>query len=76
MRHDLEKKFCWPKHHICTVEKSYHYENKRLKLMALHEYLFNKGFKDAHRAKNDVLPTVRCFIEMCKRGDIDLEQYK
>ena len=69
-RHNLEKKFPWPKHDICTIECSYHYKNKRLKLMALHEYLFDEGFKEAHRAKNDVMATVRCFIEIHKRGDI------
>lgn len=69
-RHNLEKKFPWPKHHICTIESSYHYKNKRLNLMALHEYLFGKGFKEAHRAKNDVMATIRCFIELNARGDI------
>lgn len=69
-RHNLEKKFPWPKHHICTIESSYHYKNKRLKLMDLHELLFNKGFKEAHRAKNDTNATIRCFIELFKRGDV------
>ncbi len=71
-RHNFERKFPWPKHHICTIESSYHYKNKRLKLADLHEVLFKKGFKDAHRAKSDVMATLRCFIEMHKRGDIKL----
>lgn len=71
-RHDLEYKFNWPRNHICTVEKSYHYFNKRLKLAQLHEHLFNKGFEGAHRALNDVKPTIRCAMEMQKRGDIVL----
>lgn len=71
-RFDFEYKFNWPKNHICTVEKSYNYKNKRLKLNQLHEYLFGKEFQDAHRAKNDVHANVRCFIEMVKRGDITL----
>ena len=71
-RHNLEKKFQWPKHDICTIESSYHYKNKRLKLMDLHELLFNKGFKEAHRAKNDVNATIRCFIELYNRGDVKL----
>ena len=71
-RHNLERKFPWPKHHICTIECGYHYKNKRMKLMDLHEYLFNEGFKEAHRAKNDVMATIRIFIEMVKRGDIKL----
>ena len=72
MRHNLDKKFCWPKKHICTIEASYHYENKRLALAKLHEFLFGEGFEDAHRAKSDVMATVRCFIELVKRGDIVL----
>lgn len=71
-RHDLERKFCWPERHICTIESSYHYKNKRLSLQKLHEELFGEGFKDAHRAKTDVMATVRCFEEMVKRGDIVL----
>ena len=72
MRHDLDKKFCWPERHICTIESSMHYKNKRLKLQLLHEHLFGEGFKDAHRARNDVMATTRCFVEMVKRGDIEL----
>jgi DNA polymerase-3 subunit alpha len=72
MRHDLDKKFCWPKRHICTIESSYHYQNKRLNLQKLHEFLFGEGFAEGHRAKTDVMATVRCFIELCKRGDIEL----
>lgn len=72
MRHNWDKKFCWPKKHICTIEASYHYENKRLNLAKLHEFLFGEGFEDAHRAKSDVMATVRCFIELVKRGDIVL----
>jgi len=72
MRHDLEKKFCWPKRHVCTIESSYHYENKRLNLQKLHTFLFGEGFEEGHRAKTDVMATVRCFIELVKRGDIVL----
>lgn len=72
MRHDWDKKFCWPERHICTIESSYHYKNKRMKLSDLHEHLFGEGFEDAHRAKSDVMATVRCFIELVKRGDIVL----
>lgn len=71
-RHDLEKKFCWPERHICTIESSHHYKNKRLNLQKLHEELFGVGFEDAHRAKNDVMATTRCFVELVRRGDIVL----
>lgn len=69
-RHNFDRKFPWPKNHICTIESSYHYKNKRLKLIDLHNLLFNKGFEKAHRAKNDVMATTRCFIELYNRGDI------
>jgi len=72
MRHDWDKKFSYPKRHICTIEASYHYKNKRLKLSALHEFLFGEGFEGAHRAKEDVMATARCFVELVKRGDIKL----
>jgi len=72
LRHDWDKKFCYPKRQICTIETSFHYQNKRLNLAKLHEFLFDKGFEDAHRAKSDVMATVRCFIELVKRGDIVL----
>ena len=75
-RHDFEYKHHWPKHHICTVEKSKHYKNKRLTLQKLHEYLFGYEFTGAHRARTDVEATGKCFIEMVKRGDINLEEMK
>ena len=76
MRHGLEHKSSWPKHSACTIEASYHYQNKRLALSKLHEFLFGEGFENAHRAKPDVRATARCFVELCKRGDIDLSSYK
>ena len=72
MRHDWDKKFCYPKRQICTIEASYHYKNKRMKLSDLHEFLFGEGFSNAHRAKSDVMATTRCFVELCRRGDIVL----
>ena len=69
-RHNLERKFPWPKNHGCSIEASYSYKNKRLKLADLHEYLFGEKFDGAHRAKQDVFATVRCIHEMLKRGDI------
>lgn len=72
LRHDWDKKFCYPKRQICTIESSYHYKNKRQKLSDLHEFLFGEGFEDAHRAKSDVMATTRVFIELVKRGDIVL----
>jgi len=70
-RHDFEEKFHWPKHHLCSVEASRHYKNKRLKLSQLYELLFNSSFQGAHRARADVEATARCFMELVKRGDIE-----
>jgi len=72
MRHDLDKKFCYAKRQICTIEASYHYKNKRMKLMDLHEFLLGEKFEESHTAEGDVNATIRCFIELCKRGDIAL----
>jgi len=70
MRLGKEYHFPWPIQHICTIEKSGHYENRRLNLQKLHERFFGTSFPDAHRAKNDVMPMYRCYKEMIKRGDI------
>lgn len=68
-RHDFEYKLHWPKNHICTVELSKHYFNKRLTLQKLHEFLFGYEFTGAHRAKTDVEATYKCFMELIERGD-------
>ena len=55
---------------ICTVVESEHLFTRRLKLMELHEFLFDEKFEEAHRAKNDVQALTRCACEMHKRGMI------
>ena len=70
VRIDKVIEFPWPMNHICTVEKTIHIEQRRMNLTRLHNHLFGCGFPDAHRAKNDVLPLVRCYVELCKRGMI------
>lgn len=62
--------FPWPRDHLCTVEKTLHIEQRRMSLTKLHEHLFDTGFPDAHRAKNDVMPLYRCYCELVKRGVI------
>lgn len=62
--------FPWPMKHICTVEKTMHLEQRRMNLTRLHEHLFNKGFPNAHRAKNDVMPLYDCYKELVKTGVI------
>lgn len=68
--------FPWPQHHICTIERTHHIKGFRLNLQKLHEHLFGKGFKDAHRAKVDVFALVRCFHKLVEDGIIDLSSYK
>jgi len=63
-------KFPWPIKHICTVEKTLHIQQRRMNLTRLHEHLFGEGFKDAHRAKNDVMPLFRCYKELIETGVI------
>jgi DNA polymerase III epsilon subunit-like protein len=62
--------FPFPPQHICTVEKSMHIEQRRMSLTRLHEEFFGEGFPDAHRAKSDVIPLVRCYKHMVKEGMI------
>lgn len=68
--------FPWPMHHICTIERTYKIKGYRLSLQKLHEHLFGKGFKDAHRAKTDVFAMVRCFHKLVEDGIIDLSSYE
>jgi len=76
-RLDKEKNFPWPKHHICTVEKSMALEKKRLKLRDLHKYARGRIHEEgAHRAKEDVMALVRSFLWLVKEGEIDMKDYK
>lgn len=76
-RQDLEKKFPWPKHHICTVEKSFGIKNKRIKLRDLHEMATGKLHEEgAHRAKEDVMALVRSFKWLVKEGHVNLRDYR
>ena len=59
----------WPEM-VCTVEQTEWFKGHRLNLQALHEFLFDKPFPDAHRARNDVEALTRCYVELVKRGDI------
>lgn len=71
-RLDMLLKFPWPRRHICTVESTESMLGYRLGLSALHEHLFGCGFKEAHRAQNDVEATARCVRELVNRGVIEL----
>jgi len=60
----------WPLDRVCTVESTEHLKGHRLKLSALHEYLFGVPFSGAHRARADVEALTRCYLELVKRGEI------
>ena len=42
----------------------------------LHNHLFGFDFTGSHRARADVEATTKCFIEMVKRKDINIEEMK
>jgi len=66
-RIEKEFQFPWPPDWYCTIEKSMHLENKRLKLSALHKHATGKEHKEgAHRARKDVEATLRCYKWMIK----------
>ncbi len=60
--------FPWPPIHTCTVRSTINFEQRRLNMTRLHEYLFGVGFTDAHSAKGDVEALHRCYVELIKRG--------
>ena len=64
--------FPFPPRKICTVQSSMAIEQRRLTLTNLHKELFGVPFEGAHRAKDDVLATMRCFWELVKRGMIKI----
>ena len=66
----MEKEFAfpWPYNQICTVEKSYILDNRRLSLDKLHKKLTGKEHVNAHRAKNDVYALIRSFQKMKELG--------
>ena len=66
-----ETDFPFPPKETCTVIKSMCLEQRRISLTRLHELLMGKGFKDAHRAKSDVMALVRCYHQMRERGLCD-----
>lgn len=64
----LGRRIVWPKRGVCLVEQTIHTKGYRLNLNDLHETLFGEKFKGAHRAKVDVAATLRCAVELNKRG--------
>lgn len=56
---------------LCTVQKTMHFQQRRLTLTNLHLELFGTPFEGAHRARHDVEALFRCYAELCKRGVIE-----
>lgn len=67
-RHKLDYRFPWPKEQVCTVEGSFSIENKNLKLARLYKLATGETMFDAHRAKADVLPTIKSLHYLVKEG--------
>jgi hypothetical protein len=63
----LGKKIKWPKT-LDLVENSIFLKGYRLSLTNLHIELFGTDFAGAHAADTDVKMTIKCAIEMFKRG--------
>lgn len=70
-----------PSQVVCTMKSSTQYcklqgrgmSFKPPKLAELHKFLFSEFFEGAHDAMMDVEATMRSFIELVKRGVIELE---
>lgn len=60
-------KFPFPPEHVCTVRATMHIEQRRMSLSNLYKELTGKEF-DAHRAKNDVMALVECYVIACQKG--------
>lgn len=55
---------------LCTVQKTMHFQQRRLTLTNLHSELFGVPFEGAHRARGDVEALYRCYAELYKNGVI------
>lgn len=68
-RMEREYHFPWPSVWTCTVEKSFHIKNRRMKLSELHELATGTPHKEgAHRARADVHALARCYKWMKEEG--------
>lgn len=63
--------FPWPIRHICTVEATFHLENKRLKLVELYEKATGAPLAQTHRAMDDVEALLEC-VRWCVAEKIPL----
>ena len=63
-------RFKWPDRKVCTVEQTMHLKLRRMKLVELYEYLFDKPLNQTHRAQDDVRALADCYFELLKREEI------
>lgn len=75
----LRYNFPWPRLHTDLMTAASDYcgmtgktGNKPPKLMELYTFLFKKEFPDAHRALEDARATIKCALELNKKGIIRL----
>lgn len=68
MRIGKEFQFPWPMRRHCTIELSYHLNNRRMKLGELYKLATGKEIVDAHRSRSDVMATIECYKWMKKKG--------
>ena len=63
-----KSKFCTMKSttNLCNIPGNY--GPKWPKLGELYEFLFNRNFREMHRAMHDVAATAECYAELVKRG--------
>jgi len=61
VRMGKEFHFPWPPEWFCTVERSFHIEQRRLKLKYLHKLATGEEHEGQHRARSDVEALVRCY---------------
>jgi DNA polymerase III epsilon subunit-like protein len=62
---------------FCTMKDIGHVSDlpkKRPRLWLLYTHLFGKQFDNAHDAMADIEATKECFMELTKRGDIELSR--
>jgi DNA polymerase-3 subunit epsilon len=64
----LQRRIRWPATKICTVEQTIHVTGNRIKLEDLHVMMTGEPHKNAHRAMEDVLATLRCLRGIRAKG--------
>jgi DNA polymerase III alpha subunit (gram-positive type) len=64
----LGRKIDWPVINVCTVEQTIHLRGRRMSQTVLYNYLFEKDFEGAHRARSDVQALCDIACELRRRG--------